>query len=156
MEPVDVIKERAEAIKEFLTNEGFRPEIEGSDVKLKYEGERLWVIQDEKDLEYVRVMFFNFWPIESAKERLAVYEAASEVTSGTKGASICVADDDVSSSVDLLVGSTEALLKVLPRALEVCGVGAHRFRDAVPRILARMEAEADDSGPETPKPPAVD
>ena len=154
MEPVDVIKERAEAIKEFLTKEGFRPEVEEGDVKLKYEGDLFWVIQEEKDLEYVRVMYANFWPIESELERLAVHEAACEVTAGTKAVSICVAEDDVSSSVDLLVASTEALLKVLPRALEVCAIGAHRFRDAVPRIQARLEAEA--SAEEAPKPPAVD
>ena len=57
--------ESVDKIREFLTKEGFRPESDGGVVKPKYEGERLWVIQDEKDPGYVRVVFFNFWPIES-------------------------------------------------------------------------------------------
>ena len=133
---------RAQKIAQFLTDEGFHPVIEDGDVSFKYEGRRFFIVIDEKDAEYYRVMRFNFWPIESEEERLVVNAAAGAVSRGTKCVKVFPVDDDVSASVDILAHDVDALLKELLRAIELCSARVERFPEAVAR--ATEEAKDDD------------
>lgn len=137
---------RSELIAEFLAAEGFRPKIEDGDVGVKYQGSQYWIVLDEKDPEFYRVIAFRVWPIESERERVAVYAAASHVGQTTKVVKVFPTDDNVWVSAEYLAPDVPSFLKTLLRSLELCSVAVTRFKAAVGE---RMEQE---EPPQTPSP----
>jgi hypothetical protein len=68
----------------------------------KQEGKDLFVSSSiERDEEFFRIAFPNFWPIESPEERAKVTQAALDATASTKVAKVFPVQDNVWATLEL-------------------------------------------------------
>jgi hypothetical protein len=88
----------------YLKVEGYVPEIdEDGDIAFRYEGKHLYISVDEKDAEYFRIAFPNFWPIESKEERRRIYKTAVAVSAEIKVAKTYVVNNNVTISAEIFI-----------------------------------------------------
>ena len=76
-----------------------------SDLIFKVEGRSYLLIADADDTDFVRLVFPNFWPLESDEEFAAALQAISIVNARCKGAKIHATskNDNMAVSVEFLV-----------------------------------------------------
>ncbi len=128
----------SEAYSTFLTNEGYRPTLDSDgDVVFKREGRTYLILIDDADPTFFRLVFPNFWEIESDPERLQVLLAAQSATADTKVAKVFIVGDNVWASVEQFVSEPASATAVFDRAL-----GA--IDSAVSRFVATMRQQADE------------
>ncbi|UQN08797.1 hypothetical protein [Deinococcus sp. QL22] len=90
----------AQAIFEFLSEEGFRPKMDDDgDVHFRCEGNAYYVAAQSGEAQYFQLVFLPFWPIEDAAERVRVHEAAAHVHNHLKVGRILVLEDNVMADV---------------------------------------------------------
>lgn len=112
----------------FLTEEGFRPQMDGKDfLSFRHDGGTYVIPAEEKDSEYFRMLFPNFWSIDSPDERARALAAASEVTASIKAAKVFVLGDDTMAAIELFLPRPEDFRAVFPRALHVLKLASDRF-----------------------------
>jgi hypothetical protein len=90
----------------YLREEGYQPIVDSDgDVVFKAEGRTFWIDVNEKDLESFRIVYSNFWEIESLAEKLKVYEVANYINRTTKVAKVFLnsREDDVSVDANILI-----------------------------------------------------
>jgi hypothetical protein len=59
----------------YLKEQGYQPDIDSDgDVTFKAEGGSFYIFVDEDDLELFRIVYPNFWEVESLAEMLKIYE----------------------------------------------------------------------------------
>lgn len=105
---------------EFLRTEGYRPELDAvGDIRLKIEGRVYFVVLEEEDPGYVRLLFPNFWSIETPEERRVALEACERATARTKVAKVFLSRDDTSAAFEMLCAGPESFTAVFPRALRI-------------------------------------
>ena len=62
-------EEQAKVFHEFLTDDGFRPELtEHFDVMFKFEGGTYFIVPDGDDRQYFQLSYMYFWEIENEQE----------------------------------------------------------------------------------------
>ncbi|RMG39081.1 MAG: hypothetical protein D6725_05955 [Planctomycetota bacterium] len=125
----------------FLEEEGYRPHIdEDGDVVFKEEGRTYFIDVDDSDEEFFRIVFPNFWEIESSEELARVIFAANYATMKTKVAKVYVRSDgkDTIASAELFFGDREQFKPVFHRAMAAIRAAVHSFVQKV--------READDDG----------
>lgn len=89
---------------DFLKEEGYAPKVDSDgDVAFKAEGKNYYIEVNEDDSEYFRIVFPNFWEIESEDERVAVAFAASTASRKTKVAKVYLVGDNTSISAEILL-----------------------------------------------------
>jgi hypothetical protein len=109
--------ERAELYQTFIKEEGYVPKIDDDgDIVFKYEGRGYIIILDD-DEEYFRLVFPNFWSIETEDERTKVMVAALNTTSKTKVAKVFPVRDNVWASVELFCSPPESFRSVFNRSM---------------------------------------
>jgi hypothetical protein len=82
----------------YLREQGYQADIDSDgDIAFKAEGRSLYIIVDEDDLESFRILYANFWEIESIDERSRAAEAVSYVNRTTKVAKIYLTSADDTS-----------------------------------------------------------
>jgi hypothetical protein len=116
----------------FLIEEGYKPSIDSDgDVVFKIEGKTFWIDIDEKDLESFRIVFSNFWEIESLAEKLKVYEVMNYINRTTKVAKVFMSpkEDDVSMDANIFVKKPEDFKYHFPRMLDLLFYEIDEFRD---------------------------
>ena len=94
----------------YLKEQGFQPYVdEDGDVIFKAEGRTFWIDVNERDLESFRIVYSNFWEIESLSEKLKVYEVANYINRTTKVAKVFLnsRDDDVSADANIFIKNPE-------------------------------------------------
>ena len=85
---------------EHLKDEGYRPALDDDgDIYFKKEGKTYLIILDEDDPTFFRLVFPNFWEIESDEERERVVHAASAATAATKVTKVFPVEDNVWASI---------------------------------------------------------
>ena len=79
----------------------------------KVEGRGYILIADADDNDFVRLMFPNFWPIESDEEFAAALQAISLVNARCKGAKIHASskNDNIIATVEFLIDAQNPQLK---------------------------------------------
>ena len=84
-----------------------------SDLVFKVEGRGYILIADADDNDFVRLMFPNFWPIESDEEFAAALQAISLVNARCKGAKIHASskNDNIIATVEFLIDAQNPQLK---------------------------------------------
>ncbi len=84
-----------------------------SDLVFKVEGGGYILIADADDNDFVRLMFPNFWPIESDEEFAAALQAISLVNARCKGAKIYASskNDNIIATVEFLIDAQNPQLK---------------------------------------------
>ena len=121
--------------KNYLEQEGYHPTIDGDgDVMFKHEGGSYYITIDEKDGEYFRVLFPNFWSIEGAADMTRPFLAADYATRASKAAKVYVRHDGkaVSASIELFFSRPEQFEPIFNRA-----IGALRF--SVSNFVEKMK-----------------
>lgn len=122
--------EKAEMYREFLQGEGYAPKIDGDgDIIFKREGRTYVIIIDEKDEMFFRIVFPNFWSIDSEEERRKVYEAAVYATAETKVAKVFPVGDNVWATVELFCSPPVAFQLVFERSLGAVMSSVRVFTD---------------------------
>ncbi len=120
--------ERVAMYQTYLTAEGYVPKLDDDgDLAFKYEGRLYVVILDDMDDVFVRLVFPNFWPIESAEERGRVVRAAQVATAQTKVAKIFVVEDNVWGSVELFCSPPEVFTNVFRRSMSALQAAVEKF-----------------------------
>jgi hypothetical protein len=116
----------------YLREEGYQPEIDSDgDVSFKAEGRNFWIDIDDKDLQSFRIVYSNFWEIESLAEKTRAYEAANYINRTTKVAKVFLnsREDNVSMDVNIFIDKPEDFKIHFYRMLELLISEAREFRD---------------------------
>jgi hypothetical protein len=117
---------------DFLDKEGYKPSIDSDgDVVFKVERRTFWIDVDEKDPESFRIVFSNFWEIESLAEKLKVYEVMNFINRTTKVAKVFLSprEDDVSMDANIFVKEPEDFKFHFPRMLDLLLYEIDEFRE---------------------------
>jgi hypothetical protein len=111
---------------EFLREEGYRPEIDrDEDIKFKSEGRWHYVMVDRDDPSFVRLVYPNFWSLETAEERQRAIAAAERATAETKVAKVYVVRENVWAAVEAFCEPQDAFKAVIPRRLRALRTAAN-------------------------------
>ncbi|MVW72497.1 MULTISPECIES: hypothetical protein [unclassified Bordetella] len=83
-----------------------------ADLIFKVEGRNYILIADADDPDFVRLVFPNFWPLESDEEFAAALQAISMVNGRCKGAKIHAnsANDNIIVTTEFLISATDPQL----------------------------------------------
>ena len=128
---------------DFLARAGYRASIDDAgDVLFRCEGRSYYLMVDDDDPTYFRLLFPNFWSIDSSPEHQRALLAAADVTAEIKVAKIYVLADDTQAAAEMFLADPDDLLRDLPRvfdrALQALQGAVHRFcelmQDRRPRL----------------------
>ena len=124
---------------EFLEREGYRPTIDDAgDVLFKCEGRCYYLMVDDDDPIYFRLLFPNFWSIDGPLEHQRALLSAAEVTAEIKVAKIYVLGDDTQAAAEMFLAAPDDLPRVFDRALRALQGAVRRFcelmQDRRPRL----------------------
>jgi WD40 repeat protein len=115
---------------DYLAEEGFRPNLDkDGDIHFKYEGNHYYLLYSARDRQFVRMIYPNFWPIESDEERQRALAAANMITGQCKCCKVYVSDEDVNAAVELFVAEPSHAVAVLGRALGALQHGVKTFAE---------------------------
>ncbi len=118
--------------REYLAELGYRPEIDrDGDVKFMREGRTYYIILQDKDEEFFRIVYPNFWKIESEEERAKVIMASVKATADTKVAKVFPVEDNVWATIEMFCATPEAVKPVLDRSMSALAVSVHTFVEAM-------------------------
>lgn len=112
----------------FLEREGFDADIdEAGDVRFACEGRSYWLMVDDDDPDYFRLLFPDFWSVDSEAEHRRALLAAAEVTAEIKVAKVYVLGDDTQAAAEMFLADPDDLGRVFPRALRALQGAVRRF-----------------------------
>ncbi len=120
-------QELADLYYSFLDTEGYRPEMEEGFIKFKSDGGTYLVVVDENDEQYFRLIFPNFWPIESEAERAKVLAAADHATAETKVAKVFTVRDNVWATIEIFCSQPDNFKGIFNRAMRALKAGVRAF-----------------------------
>jgi predicted aspartyl protease len=124
----------AQLYLDYLAGEGYRPTVDSDgDVIFKDEGKTYYIEVDTNDAEYFRLVFPNFWEIESDAERERVIRAANYATMKTKVAKVYMRSDgkDTVASIEMFLSQPEQFKAVFPRAMSALRSSVNNFVEAM-------------------------
>jgi hypothetical protein len=124
---------------EFLTEQGFRPEIdEGGDVHFRYEGRHFYIMEAEEDT-FFHLLLPSFYPLTGETDVRNAALAASAASRVMKVAKVFLNStlDDVSASVELLVAEPTDVHDHLLVCVEILAAARAEF---VKQMTALQEA----------------
>jgi hypothetical protein len=122
--------EQAQMYCEFLQDHGYQPEIdEDGDVIFRQGGRIYLILIDDQDEEFFRLVFPNFWSIDSEEERHRVERAALYATAKTKVAKVFPVRDNVWATIEMFVSPIEGFKEVFDRAMRALHVAVHSFAE---------------------------
>jgi len=126
--------QRVSVYYDFLKKEGYLPELDrDGDIVFKIEGRTYLVILDENDEPFFRLVFPNFWRIESEAERKQVEHAAMVATASTKVAKIFPVGDNTWGTIEMFAATPEAVLPVFKRSLSALNTAVMKFVEEMRR-----------------------
>ncbi|MEJ5223558.1 MAG: hypothetical protein WHV44_03810 [Anaerolineales bacterium] len=119
---------------DYLIAEGYRPTIDSDgDVVFKHEGRTYYIEIDTNDEQFFRIVFPNFWSVESEEELARVILAANYATMKTKVAKVYLRSDskDTVASVEMFFGRPEHFKEGFRRAMSALQAGVNNFIEKV-------------------------
>ena len=122
--------DRARMYETYLREEGYNPKIDDDgDVAFKVEGKSYVIMVAENDPEFFRILFPNFWPIESDDERIRVLLASVEACKDTKVAKVFPVRDDTWATVEIFCMPPESFRLVFNRCLSALRTAVNTFAE---------------------------
>jgi hypothetical protein len=113
---------------DYLLKEGYSPTIDDDDdVVFKFEGQTYVISTDTTDVQYFRLMYLNFWSLESEEERQLAAMVAAVVNRQLKVVKVFVADNETHASVELFVNHIDDFKPVFRRSLAALQSAARAF-----------------------------
>lgn len=120
----------AEAVFDFLAEEGFRPKLdEDGDVYFKYEGSTYVVLTGSNEPTVLVVVLPYFWSLDDAAERTRALEAAMFAHRHVRIGRVTVMEDNVSASVNAYLPDEDSFRAVLLSSLDGLKYLATKFRE---------------------------
>ena len=121
--------ERARMYEEFLRAEGYQPEVdEDGDVRFKKEGGLYFIDVDERDEQFFRLCFPNFWSVESDEERGRALAACDYSNSLSKVAKVyLVHNTHAWAAIELFFAEPEEFRGVFERCIGALQNGVRNF-----------------------------
>ncbi len=109
---------RVQRFQEFLREEGYPSTVDAEgDIVFKCEGHTYLILLEENDEQFFRIVFPNFWRIESQEERQQVERAALHATAETKVAKVYPLGDNTWATIELFCPTPEEAKAVFERCL---------------------------------------
>jgi hypothetical protein len=116
----------------YLKEQGYQSEIDSDgDVRFKAEGRNFWIDIDDRDLQSFRIVYSNFWEIESMAEKTRAYEAANYINRTTKVAKVFLnsREDNVSMDANIFIDRPEDFKIHFRRMVDLLISEIREFRD---------------------------
>jgi len=116
----------------YLKDQGYQASIDpDGDVEFKSEGRTFYIIVDAKDLKSFRILYPNFWEIESDDEKAQVIKVANYINRTTKVAKVYLnsREDDVSMDANIFIDKPEDFKTFFPRMLDLLLEERREFRE---------------------------
>lgn len=124
--------DKVRVLSEYLRGEGYLPSVdEDNDIVFKHEGASYIIVLDDKDDEFFRIVFPNFWPIESEPEREKVGRAALAATAAIKVAKVFPVSDNVWATIELFSSDIENSKAVFSRSMLALRAAVRKFAEAM-------------------------
>lgn len=121
-------KKRAQMYQDFLRREGYVPEIDkDNDVKFKAEGMTYYIMVDENDELFFRIIFPGFWSVENQGERDKAEKAALHATAQTKVAKVFMVGDNVHAAIELFCSPPDVYRPVFQRSMSALQTAVQTF-----------------------------
>jgi hypothetical protein len=121
---------QAQMFREFLESEGYDSEIDDDgDVIFRQGGRTYLILIDEDDEEFFRLVFPNFWSIDSEEERERVEKAALYATAKTKVAKVFPVRNNVWATIEMFISPIEGFKPVFDRSMRALHVAVHSFAE---------------------------
>ena len=113
---------------DFLQTEGYVPTVnEQNDVVFKQEGKTFVISVDEDDDQFLRVIFPNFWSVETAEELVRALAMANAINARFKVGKIVVVNNQVWAVAEMFIDSSPELDEFVPRILHILRHTADAF-----------------------------
>jgi hypothetical protein len=120
--------ERVQIFNTFLQHEGYNPRLDNdNDIVFKYEGKVYLIIFDEDDDLFFRIIFPNFWAIESQAEKALAEKAALSATANTKVAKVFPVNDNMWATIELFYAPAEDARAVFHRSMSALQAAVRKF-----------------------------
>ncbi len=120
--------ERSRLYADFLKGEGYSPEVDNDgDLHFKYEGRTYFILIQDNDPGFFRLVLPGIWSIDDEQERAAVEHACVVATATTKVAKVFPVETRVWGSVELFISPPEQFKAVFTRSLQALGSCVQRF-----------------------------
>jgi hypothetical protein len=116
----------------YLKKQGYQSEVDSDgDVTFKAEGRNFWIDIDDRDLQSFRIVFSNFWEIESLAEKEKCYEVANYINRTTKVAKVFInsREDNVSMDANIFIEKPEDFEFHFRRMLDLLLSEIREFRE---------------------------
>lgn len=120
----------AQRYHDFLVAEGYHPETtDNGHLVFKQEGGHYYLLIDEQDPQFFRLVFPNFHPIGGAVVRQRALAAAGRVAEGIKSAKIILVDDNAWACAEFFVVSVAHATKFFANAMAAVQAAVQRFEE---------------------------
>jgi hypothetical protein len=120
---------KLELYMEHLTQEGYRPEVDhDGDVRFKKEGGTYYLMVEEQDERYFRLIYPNFWSLETPEERAKALEAMGAVNANLKVVKVYPVNNDTTAAVELFLEPHESFKLVFERCIRLVQEAVSQFR----------------------------
>ena len=116
----------------YLKEQGYQASVDSDgDVQFKAEGGTFFIIVDTKDLQSFRILFPNFWEIESQEEKAQVIKVANYINRTTKVAKVYLnsREDDVSMDANIFIDKPEDFKLFFRRMVDLLLEERREFRE---------------------------
>lgn len=109
-----------ELVKEFLSEEGFRYEVneKNGNIDFKYEMKNYFYVNNDEDNEYFQLVMPNIFDVTEDNRDIAL-EAANKVNINTKVVKACVMEKGVWLFLETVLDHSPEMNTVIPRALRI-------------------------------------
>jgi len=116
----------------YLKVQGYQPSIDSDgDVQFKAEGGTFFIIVDTRDLQSFRILYPNFWEIESQEEKAQVIKVVNYINRTTKVVKVYLnsREDDVSMDANIFIEKPEDFKKFFPRMIDLLLKERREFKE---------------------------
>lgn len=118
----------AEAYREYLAQQGYRPETTSDGmVSFKYQGRFYYIAADEQDPQFFRLIYPNIYQIKDESDRDIVLEAVGRATGNVRTGKVIVVNDQVWVCSELFVTSIDHAAVFFEPCLSIVDEAAQRF-----------------------------
>ena len=125
----------ARTVFNYLDARDYSPEFDSDgDIVFKHEDGVYTIIFDREDDEYFRILYLNFWTLDSAEELQTALRAANRVNLVNKAAKVAVPQEFVANPVKIIDSPYVAV--------ETFSADPHDFSRTIPRSLKAIQAAA--------------
>lgn len=124
------IVDRVEVYMRHLTDQGYRPTVDGTLIKFKAEGLTFYITVDPEDEQFIQILCPNVWSIETAAERERALQAADMITREIKVTKAFLRADgeNVWVSLEEFLATPDAFRPTFDRAINALMGGVKSFR----------------------------